>query len=211
MTSDSALLRVVTAGREWTLERPGDLESLWAAMDGSDPHAEDHIPYWVELWPATLPLCAWLGQCDLRSLTCLDLGCGLGLSALVAAAQGARVMGMDLEPDALLHAARNARRNLPSGRDILWACMDWNHPALAARRFERIWGGDIFYEQRFFTPLEKLLRSALAPHGRVWISDPDRSVSRQVWTRFADQGWDVRPVQQNGQSKLWELTRSADN
>ena len=46
-------LKVTAAGRSWTLERPADLESLWQSMDEDDPKAEEHIPYWVELWPAT--------------------------------------------------------------------------------------------------------------------------------------------------------------
>jgi hypothetical protein len=58
-------LRVNAAGRSWVLERPADLESLWQAMDEDDPKAEEHIPYWVELWPATLALCDWLARQDL--------------------------------------------------------------------------------------------------------------------------------------------------
>lgn len=143
-------LCVQAAGRNWTLERPADLESLWQSMDEDDPEAEEHIPYWVELWPATLALCGWLAKQDLAGRRCLDLGCGLGLSALVASNLGAQVAGMDYERDALYFAARNARLNAVP--DPLWLCMDWNRPGFASACFERIWGGDIFYEQRFRAP-----------------------------------------------------------
>lgn len=143
-------LKVTAAGRSWILERPADLESLWQSMDEDDPKAEEHIPYWVELWPATLALCGWLARQELAGHRCLDLGCGLGLSALVAANLGARVVGMDYEHGALHFAARNARINsVPSP---LWVRMDWNKPGLAPASFDRIWGGDIFYEQRFSNP-----------------------------------------------------------
>ncbi len=208
-------LNVLANGRDWILERPADLESLWRGMDETDPEAEAHIPYWVELWPATLALCEWLGRkADLlRGACCLDLGCGLGLSALVAADLGALVIGMDFEHDALVHAARNARLN-----DVprpLWTRMNWEYPGLARQAFDYIWGGDIFYEQRFFEPLEVLLLRCLAPNGRVWFGDPERAVSRDVWARFVRRGWLVRNLEQvvvpfegaRMTVNVWELRR----
>ena len=215
MTPDAPgqCFEVCAAGRTWVLERPADLESLWAGLDESDPLAEEHIPYWVELWPATLALCDWLIGRDLRGRTCLDLGCGLGLTALVAAASGARVVGMDFESDALIYARRNARTNqIPSP---LWVCMDWNRPGLAPGAFDYIWGGDVFDEPRFFEPIEALLLRCLAPGGYVWFGDPERTVSRQVWARFARRGWTVKnqgqvvvPFDQSRMTvNLWELRR----
>lgn len=206
-------LEVQAAGRNWTLLRPADLESLWQQMDDSDPRAEDRIPYWVELWPATQALCAWLAGRELGGRTCLDLGCGLGLSALVASACGARVLALDHQPAALHFAALNARENRVS--PPLWICMDWNCPGLAGGAFDYIWGGDVFYEQRFFEPLEKLLLHCLKPGGRAWFADPERSVSRDVWSRFVRRGWKVVDRGQERVSAdqcavtvtLWELSR----
>ena len=209
----SQRINVCAAGRTWLLERPADLESLWQSMDEDDPKAEEHIPYWVELWPATLALCGWLARQELRGCRCLDLGCGLGLSALQASSLGAQVVGMDFERDALRFAARNARINaVPSP---LWVCMDWNRPGFKPGSFDRIWGGDVFYEQRFFDPLEKLLLHSLAPGGRVWFGDPERSVSSTVWARFIRRGWlvknqgrEVVPFDQARMTvNVWELSR----
>ena len=209
----SQRINVHAAGRSWLLERPADLESLWQSMDEDDPKAEEHIPYWVELWPATLALCGWLARQELRGRRCLDLGCGLGLSALQASSLGAQVVGMDFERDALRFAARNARINaVPSP---LWVCMDWNRPGFKPGSFDRIWGGDVFYEQRFFDPLEKLLLHCLAPGGRVWFGDPERSVSSTVWARFIRRGWlvknqgrEVVPFDQARMTvNVWELSR----
>lgn len=211
--SSSQRITVRTAGRDWTLERPADLESLWQSMDEGDPEAEEHIPYWVELWPATLALCDWLSRQDLFGRRCLDLGCGLGLSALVASNLGARVVGMDYEHGALYFARRNARINAVGSP--LWVRMDWNRPGLAPAAFDRIWGGDIFYEQRFFEPLEALLLRCLAPGGKAWFGDPERTVSSTVWTRFTRRGWRVRNLGQTvvpfDQARMtvnvWELSR----
>lgn len=209
----SQRINVRAAGRTWLLERPADLESLWQSMDEDDPRAEEHIPYWVELWPATLALCGWLARQELRGRRCLDLGCGLGLSALQASSMGAQVVGMDFERDALRFAARNARINAVASP--LWLCMDWNRPGFKPASFDRIWGGDVFYEQRFFDPLEKLLLHCLAPGGRVWFGDPERSVSSTVWARFIRRGWRVKnqgrevvPFEQARMTvNVWELSR----
>lgn len=209
----SQRINVQAAGRTWLLERPADLESLWQSMDEDDPRAEEHIPYWVELWPATLALCGWLARQELRGRRCLDLGCGLGLSALQASSLGAQVVGMDFERDALRFAARNARINAVASP--LWVCMDWNRPGFKPGSFDRIWGGDVFYEQRFFDPLEKLLLHCLAPGGRVWFGDPERSVSSTVWARFIRRGWlvknqgrEVVPFEQARMTvNVWELSR----
>ena len=209
----SKRINVRAAGRTWLLERPADLESLWQSMDEDDPKAEEHIPYWVELWPATLALCGWLARQELRGRRCLDIGCGLGLSALQASSLGAQVVGIDFERDALRFAARNARINAVSSP--LWVCMDWNRPGFKPGSFDRIWGGDVFYEQRFFDPLEKLLLHCLAPGGRVWFGDPERSVSSTVWARFIRRGWlvknqgrEVVPFDQARMTvNVWELSR----
>jgi predicted nicotinamide N-methyase len=206
-------LTVRAAGRDWLLERPADLESLWSDMREDEPGAEDHIPYWVELWPATLALCDWLARQNLSGTRCLDLGCGLGLSALVASSLGARVVGMDCMGEALYFASRNAALNrVPRP---LWVRMDWNRPGLAPACFDHIWGGDVFYEGRFFEPLEQLLLRCLAPGGRVWFGDPERTVSRSVWPRFTRRGWRVAnrgqvvvPFEQTRMTvNVWELSR----
>jgi hypothetical protein len=93
--------------------------------------------------------------------------------------------------------------------------MDWNKPGLAPACFDRIWGGDIFYEQRFFEPLENLLLCSLAPGGKVWFGDPERTVSSTVWSRFSRRGWRVRnqsrevvPFDQARMTvNVWELSR----
>ena len=187
----SGLLAAEAAGRIWTLERPGDLETFWDAMDDEDA-TDDEIPYWVELWPASLAVAGWMEQnrSFLKGKQCLDLGCGLGLTACIGAGYGARVTAMDYMHDALRYTRINARRNrVPVPNTVR---MDWNNPGFGSGVFDLIWGGDVFYEHRFFTPIERLLASSLAPGGRVLFGDPRRTVSEGVWGRFVTMGWQVK-------------------
>lgn len=186
-TSD---IHVLAAGREWVLRRPADLESLWEAIASEDdaPEAgfeaellsgfehDERLPYWVELWPASIALADWLllNAERLRGKKCLDLGCGLGLTALVGAGLGAKVIAMDYEKDALDFARLNAGLN--SVPQPLWTVMDWRFPAVRQGACDFIWGGDIMYERRFVAPVLNFLEYALAPDGVVWMAEPNRNV-----------------------------------
>lgn len=207
-------------GRRFELRREADMEALWDGLDQAAFGSDERLPYWAELWPAGVLLAEWFAEDPARvaGRRCLDLGCGLGFTALAAAWLGGRVLGMDYEPAAVRHAAMNARLNGLADRELLFACMDWRRPGLASRAFERVWGGDVVYEKRFFEPLERLFSGALAPGGLVWIAEPVRDVSRDVWADWAGRGWTVRRLDerqvplgaQRPRVRLWELRRAGD-
>ena len=67
---------------------------------------DEFLPYWAELWPAALALVAALPP--IGGLRVVELGCGLGLPSLVAAARGAEVTATDWAPDAIELLERNA-------------------------------------------------------------------------------------------------------
>jgi hypothetical protein len=83
---------------------------------------------------------------------------------------------------------------------------------------EVILGADILYERRFFEPVAAFLEYALAPGGRVFIADPERTVSAGAAGRLEAKGWRVATalsskVAQSGQNMtvhLLEITRSGD-
>jgi ETFB lysine methyltransferase len=206
------------AGRLWRLSRPADLESLWAAMGEGDLGADERLPYWVELWPAAVLLARFVAANPqtVAGRTCLDAGCGLGLSALVAASVGAQVLAFDYEAEALVYAKRNAQLNLGPGEAApLFAVMDWRAPAVPKGGAQVILGADILYERRFFEPVAAFLDHALAPEGRAFIADPERSVSAGACERLEAKGWRVATphtakVAQGGQNmtvRLREISR----
>lgn len=183
-------------GRVWRLTRPANLETLWEGLGEGDLGDDERLPYWVELWPAAVLLARFVARNaqQVRGRFCLDAGCGLGLSALVAASVGGRVLGFDYEPEALVFARQNAALN----QDLLggnaaprFAVMDWRKPAVARGSVELLLGADILYERRFFEPVAALLDHALAPAGVAWIADPERSVSAPAWERLEGLGWSV--------------------
>lgn len=217
-TLETGRIQFTFCDQEWILHRPADLEALWNALGDKDFTEDERLPYWVELWPASLALAALLKekQNHIKGRLCLDLGCGLGFTALTASALGARVLAIDYETEALRYAQKNAFANtLPSP---VWAAMDWRAPALAQQSCAYIWGGDILYEKRFAEPVAALLEHALAPGGRVWMAEPGRNTFAHFLHRLLPQGWQASCIAEERVEalhtqttpvsvKLWELRR----
>ncbi len=219
MQTDSpySTIEVRAAGRRWTLLRPADLETLWDAITDDEFTDDERLPYWVELWPASIALADWLAERkhDISGRFCLDLGCGLGLTAMAASALGANTVAVDYEKNALHFARLNAEKN--SVPQPLWTVADWRSPAFKPRRFDFIWGGDIMYERRFVTPVLDCLEYCLAPGGKVWLAEPNRNVYDDFRSALIKRGWNsikvysglVEPlhVQKSKVSvSLWELS-----
>jgi predicted nicotinamide N-methyase len=211
-------MELAICGRVWKLERRADIESLWAQMGEGALDEDERLPYWTELWPAGVALCSWLFQKReaIRGCICVDMGCGLGLTALVAQWLGARVLAMDYEPEALRCARENAVRNEVTSP--FWTVMDWRRPALAPRCAHWLWGGDIMYEARFASPLLDFMEHVLAPDGCVWVAEPCRSVYDVFRNALHSRGWAGRCVYEQpvearyAQSvpvtaRVWELRR----
>lgn len=194
VSGEREIIEVETAGRVWKIERTADLETLWDEIGEDDFGDDERLPYWAELWPASVLLGEWLYRNSdlIKGRKCLDLGCGLGLTAVIGQSLGAEVVAFDYELPPLYFAKDNVLINSIPGNNIsqpLWLQMDWREPSLAEHCFDFIWGGDILYEKRFFDPLEKLFRRVLKPGGTIWMAEPRRDVSVPVWDRLERLGW----------------------
>lgn len=164
-------LRFTACGREWILRRASLKPSGNTWDDESGPlwkgwQEDERLPYWAELWPSSLALAAWLAEhrTDIAGKRCLDMGCGLGFTALAGRWLGAEVIGMDYDAEALRYARINAELNAVEGVD--WRRMDWREPELPAGGMDVIWAGDIVYERRFAEPIAVFLAYALTAGGR---------------------------------------------
>lgn len=223
-------------GLKWIVERDADLETLWDEMVSEDDSRtaacpefadDERLPYWTEVWPASILLARWCAEnkAMVQGQRVLDLGCGLGLIAMVAASLGGRVVGMDYEHPALVNARRIAglnASNLVNAGPLNWVVMDWRKNAFLSNAFPLVLCGDIMYESRFGPPLARFLSQTIARDGRAVLAEPSRdvfaafrsaadseglAVSRMVQERvYAGQ---VRPFGDSGHGvtvNLWEIT-----
>ena len=173
---------------ELTLARPEEPESL---LD-EDAFADDEfIPYWAELWPAGLALAHELPE-RLDGVRVVELGCGLGVPSLVAAARGGDVTAVDWAADAIALLRENAATNNVL-LDVVHA--DW-------RRFDGSFdlalAADVLYEERNVEPLAALL-SRIAPRALVGLA------GRPYEREFLERVGELARVREHGKVARIEL------
>src|SRR4051812_6875998 len=92
---------------------------LWTVADleervdrGALLRGEAEPPYWAHLWTGARVLASYLARfVELRGRDVLDLGCGLGLTGIVAARGRGRVLCVDAAAPALQFVAASAEAN----------------------------------------------------------------------------------------------------
>jgi predicted nicotinamide N-methyase len=144
---------------ELSLLRPVSPDAL---LDEEAFARDEFLPYWAELWPAATALAAALPE--VAGLRVVELGCGLGLPSLVAAARGAEVTASDWAEDAVDLLRENAARN---GLVLRAEVRDWRDPW--PERFDVALAADVLYERRNVEPLLERLRE-LAPVAFVGLA-----------------------------------------
>jgi predicted nicotinamide N-methyase len=151
--------RLTFGGVELELVRP---ESAEALIDEEAFADDEFLPYWAELWPAARALASALP--DVAGLRVVELGCGLGVPSLVAAARGAEVTATDWAADAIELLRMNAARN---GLALVVEVRDWREPW--DERFDLALAADVLYERRNVEPLLARL-AELAPRALVGLA-----------------------------------------
>jgi predicted nicotinamide N-methyase len=173
-----------------TISRPVDYDRL---IDDAAADPEQNLPYWAELWPSGVALAAKIA-CDsgiVRDRRVLELGCGLGVTAIAALRAGAALLATDYSPEALALCALNAldqagvlpqtlRVNWRDPNSTLHACDDAFPVVLAA---------DVLYERRDVEPLLALVERVVAPHGELWLAEPGRPPAARFLESILAGGW----------------------
>jgi cyclopropane fatty-acyl-phospholipid synthase-like methyltransferase len=135
----------------------------------------------------------------------LDVGCGTGEHALMAAALGLEATGIDASPTAIGLAKRKAEERGSGARFFLWDALEL--PALAERegRFDTILDCGLFhvFDDEDRATFVTGVRSVIAPEGRYFMlcfSDrqpagfgPRRVTQEEIRSSFAD-GWLVESI-----------------
>jgi predicted nicotinamide N-methyase len=155
------------------------------------------MPYWAELWPSALALAEALGR-ERPGGRILELGCGLGVPSLVAASDGADVLGLDWAAEAVTLLRDNAQR---CGVELDARQWDWtDDPAPLGGPFDLVVAADVLYEERNVAPV---LRALDALAGEAWIADPGRP-ALPGFLAAAERTWTVEALE-----KIYVLRRGS--
>ncbi len=176
-TGPVAEVSVRVAGRTLRLVKPVEPDRL---LDDPEVVAwnedEDYMPYWAYLWPGAFLLGeALVAGAYEPGTRALEIGCGLGLSGLVAVSLGLHVhfTDHDLTPLRFVEASLQANQFEPNRAST--GLLDWR--TLPVERYPLILGADVTYEKRLIPLVAGVIAGLLDPDGLALITDPNRSVA----------------------------------
>jgi len=169
-------------GRDFVVFRPRDAEAL---LSEEEFDVDEFLPYWAELWSSSRALADVVLGRSLKGASVLELGCGLALPSLAAAAAGGRAVASDWSSSALRMVVANAARN---GVSVETRWLDWFSPPPELPWFDLVLASDVLYEERNGGALLDLLPEVTR---EVWLADPGRVPAGRF---FADavREWEVR-------------------
>ena len=152
-------------------------------------HDESVVPpYWALVWGGAKAMAEHLASrvpCEGRRV--LDVGCGLGLVSLVAAARGGQVTAIDREAAPIEFLQASAALN---GLQIETLTGDVTTPL--ERRFDLVLAADLLYERAEFDRLAAALAALVAPRGTLLVADPQRVDTAAFHRALAAEGLVIR-------------------
>ena len=210
----STIIKLKTGRVQLTIVKEPDwfLEQL----SREDSEGKLYLPYWTYLWESSIGLARHIEKMGarLKDAHILEIGCGFGLTGIVACQMGGRVVFTDAEQEALRFAHHNAEQNGVSQRAD-FVQMDWNTPCFN-RKFPYILAADVIYEEPHWTPIVTLLQAHLTHNGVALFSEPNRSNATGFFKRLTDNGFVYQkttyPVTLDGQTSqvcIYAVRRAA--
>ena len=164
-----------------------------------------HMPYWATPWASGLAVAeavvAEPGR--VAGARVMELGCGLGITAMALVRAGARLTVVDCWGETLAFCRYNALRagaqNPPHGAGIRVGTIrtrlaDWRtdpgrDALIAGGPYDLVVAADVLYEPEDIPVLFALLPRLVGPTGAVWLAEPGRTTSRKFVQETDDAGW----------------------
>ncbi|WP_456434199.1 class I SAM-dependent methyltransferase [Thermosulfuriphilus sp.] len=156
---------IAVRGRSIQFLRLGNLEPL---LEQRDVLTEvSNFPFWVKIWEGAVVLADFLASIEASPpKRILEIGAGLGVAGLFAAASGHQVTITDGEEEPLDFVRVTAAVN---NLEVEVARMDWSSPQDMGQ-FDLIVGAEVVYSSRIYEALLTLFRRFLKPGGTIYLS-----------------------------------------
>ena len=151
-----------------------NFDDVLDAYARSHPDDTDKIPYFADIWPSALALAKYLATNPhlVANRNVIELGCGLGLPAIVAAKCGAAsITATDFHPACMPYCKANTIKNgVPH---VKCRTLDWRSPD-PATRYDCIIGSDLLYERPQIETLLGCIHQIRTPEATLILADPLR-------------------------------------
>jgi ETFB lysine methyltransferase len=166
--------RIRVADRELCLLHPASAEEL---IDEAEFERDERLPYWADIWPSARVLAARVAQLDGAGRRLIELGCGAGLVATIAALAGFDVCATDYYDDALRFTSVNVAEH--TGRLPQTRLVDWRVLPSDLGRFDYVVGSDVLYERPYGALVARAIDVMLTRNGEAVIADPGRIAAEE--------------------------------
>ncbi len=160
---------VDVAGKAYRLLKPRNIDDLISEEDFA---IDERIPYWADVWPSARILAEHVSKESGTGRRLLELGCGIGLPAIVGATVGFESLATDYYAEALEFSEANATCNDISNLDT--RLVDWRKLPADLGTFDVILAADVLYEKPQAGLVASVIQQCLATEGVAWVSDPGR-------------------------------------
>jgi predicted nicotinamide N-methyase len=174
-------------------------ETRRAAMGADRPEGYLRMPYWAAVWESATAVGQLLQR--RRALLqdpCLDLGCGMGLAGMIAAALGLHVTLGDIEEDCLDIARVNCA---PWPDRTTVRRVDWCTDDLRTH-YGLLIGSDVLYEREQWDNIEAFLKRHTNPSSYVVLGEPRRPKADEFQNWITARGWTCEVEEQTVETKL---------
>ena len=168
-----ASTQVMIGSRQYDLLRPRNIDDL---ISEEEFNLDERIPYWADCWPSSRILAERLHGERGQGRRLLELGCGIGLVSLTAAAAGFQVLATDYYADALEFTAANLSRYGLETADT--RLVDWRKLPSDLGTFDVVAASDVLYERPQAALIAEVFASTLSVHGLGLLSDPGRRTAQ---------------------------------
>lgn len=142
------------------------------------------MPYWATPWASGIAAAEAVVADPLpfTGRRVIELGCGLGITAMALVSVGARLSIVDVWPESLAFARFNSLRHGGPAARVRPLLADWRTDAGVARllqsgQFDAVVAADVLYELDDVKPLFDLLPRLVSPGGVFWLAEPGRTTS----------------------------------
>lgn len=184
------------SGHRLMITRPAGIDDL---LDSVEHDPEQNLPYFAEIWPSGIALADLLFEQSafVANRRVLEVGCGIGLTAIAAAACGADLTIADYFAESLAFAELNLRaanRASVGAVQLNWRDESLIELLLQDGPFPIVLAADVLYEARDIAPLLFFFTRVLATGGTLILAEPGRPVAARFLKQAAVTGWDTGEI-----------------
>jgi len=125
------------------------------------------LPYWAKIWEGSIVLAYLVSKRQPhKSSECLEIGAGIGVAGLFAAAFGYKVTITDIDKNALLFAKISAIKN---GLNVNIKKLDFTKDNLN-HRYDLIFASEVLYKEDSYIPLINFFKNHLKEDGLIYLA-----------------------------------------